>query len=101
MSFIISERLVNIINKKVESIVAKALEGQILNKEEIAFLFEVDHESEDSLHIQAASRELSAKTSNNLAEIHCHGINLGPCAIIKVCSSSSQQSFPKGSVFIY
>ena len=98
MSFIISERLVNMINKKVESIVAKALEGQILNKEEIAFLFEVDHESEDSLHIQAASRELSAKLSNNLAEIHCHvGINLGPCAHnCKWCSFAAvNKVFPK------
>jgi len=88
------------INGKVEWIVKKALAGEILNKEEIAFLLEVNHSTADSSFIQSASRELSRRLSNNLAEIHCHvGINLGPCAHnCQWCSFAAvNKVFPKGS----
>lgn len=88
------------IDRNVEGIVEKALAGELLNKEEMTFLFEIDYSSPESLFIQSSSRKLSGSLNKNLAEIHCHvGINLGPCPHnCKWCSFAAvNKVFPKAS----
>lgn len=88
------------INPKVEEIVGKAVSGKILNREEMTFLLEINHHSEESLYMQAASKSLSMRLSNNLAEVHSHvGVNLGPCGHnCKWCSFAAvNKVFPKAA----
>jgi biotin synthase len=88
------------INTLVESIVDKALAGELLNKDEIASLFRIAPLTAESSYIQSAARQISSRINNNLSEIHCHvGVNLGPCAHnCKWCSFASvNKVFPKAS----
>lgn len=66
--------------KTVRKIVDKALQGGVVTREECATLFSVPLLSEESYLIQFAAREISAKASGGLAEVHAQvGLNSGPC----------------------
>lgn len=68
-------------NKEVKSIIDSALAGKELQAAEIKTLFEVPVLSEESFHIQFASRTISEETCAGQAEIHGQvGVNSGPCA---------------------
>jgi len=89
------------VHSKVERIIDKASNGELLDRNEIAYLFEISPFTSESFYIQSAARQLSSRITDNLAEIHCHvGINLGPCAHnCKWCSFASvNKVFPKASI---
>lgn len=61
-------------------IVEKALDGVLINEDEIATLFEAPLFSTDSALIISASRQKSEKASDGLAEVHGQiGLNIAPC----------------------
>ena len=61
-------------------IVRKALNGAVLNQEEITRLFRIPLFSSESAMILAAAREKSERASNGLAEVHAQvGLNVAPC----------------------
>lgn len=89
------------LDSKTAAIVNKARAGELLNKNEMASLFEIDLFSPESYYIQSAAREISTKLSNNRAEIHSHiGVNLGLCIHnCKWCSFAAvNRVFPKASI---
>ncbi|HWP95408.1 MAG TPA: radical SAM protein [Syntrophomonadaceae bacterium] len=89
------------IRKDIANIVAKARAAELLQREDMAALFNVPTFSSDSTYIQSVAREISTLVSGNLAEIHCHiGINLGPCGRnCKWCSFAAvNKVFPKPSI---
>ncbi len=64
----------------VGEIIDKALQGAVLNEEEIAVLFGVPLFTRESARIVAAAREKSVKASSGLAEVHAQvGLNIAPC----------------------
>ncbi|GFN23492.1 radical SAM protein [Thermanaeromonas sp. C210] len=69
------------LRKEILYLVDKAKSGELLNREEMAMLFEIDPFTPESAYIRYASREISSKVSNNTAEVHAQvGINVGCCA---------------------
>ena len=64
----------------IDYIIEKSLQGEELNKEEIAALFAVETFSVNSFKIQLASRKKSILASNGKAEVHAQvGLNVSPC----------------------
>lgn len=64
----------------VREIIDKSLNGELPNKEEIAFLFGLPLFSRESAMVIAAAREKSAKASGGQAEVHAQvGLNTAPC----------------------
>ncbi len=89
------------IKSSIENIVDKSLAGELLNRTEMAVLFEVPAVSTEAAYIQSAARQLSSKLNDNRAEIHCHvGINLGLCKHnCQWCSFAAvNKVFPKASI---
>ncbi len=69
------------LDTRVERIVNRALAGELLNRNEMAVLFEIAPFTPESSYIETAARQLSSRLTDNTAEVHCHvGINLGNCA---------------------
>ena len=67
--------------KTVREIIKKALNGDLITREEIVRLFSVPLLSEESFYLQHAAREMSGKASGGFAEIHAQvGLNSGPCS---------------------
>lgn len=67
-------------NQKIDEIIHKTLEGQLLSAEELKELFSVDYLSEEAFKIQYASRKISEKSNQGRAEIHGQvGLNIAPC----------------------
>ncbi|WP_258360356.1 radical SAM protein [Moorella sulfitireducens (nom. illeg.)] len=90
-----------LIQKDIVYLVDKAKTGEMLNREEIATLFDTAPFTAEAAYIQHAAREISSKVSNNTAEVHAHvGINVGPCTRnCKWCSFAAvNKVFVKGSV---
>ena len=86
---------------KTITMVKKAMAGELLNKSEMAALFEIDLFTPESYYIQSAARKISTQLSNNRAEIHSHiGVNLGLCAHnCKWCSFAAvNRVFPQASI---
>lgn len=66
--------------KKVEDIIKKALDGGQITGDELKTLLAVNYLSEESFVIQYASRKMSAEASKGKAEVHAQmGINIGSC----------------------
>jgi biotin synthase len=64
----------------IQTTVDKALAGVTINKREIRALFSIPLFSRESYVLQWASRTMSARASNGLAEVHAQvGINISAC----------------------
>ena len=67
-------------NKNIDQIINKAINGGEITAPELRNLLTVDYLSEESYMIQYAARKISAAVSNGKAEVHAQvGINVGPC----------------------
>lgn len=68
------------LDKNIAQIINKALDGGVINAEELEALFAVNYLSEEAYMIQYASRKISETASKGKAEVHAQvGINVGPC----------------------
>ncbi|SHN57969.1 radical SAM protein [Desulfitobacterium chlororespirans] len=67
-------------DKKIDQIIRKAMDGGEINEEELLGLLSVHYLSEESFMIRYASRKMSEAASGGKAEVHAQvGIDNGPC----------------------
>ncbi len=65
---------------RTNDLVRKSLDGGLLEKEEVAYLFRVPIFSEESAVIQSAGYRKSQKACEGSAEVHAQvGLNIAPC----------------------
>ena len=68
------------LNSKTIDLVKKVFGGELLDREEIAYLFRLDHHTPEAGYLMGAADRLSRRAIGGKAEIHAQiGLNLAPC----------------------
>ena len=83
----------------INDLIAKSFNDERLSQKEIVSLLELPPSSSETYRLFAASRELSARLSDNHAEVHAQfAINLAPCPKnCMFCSFAVKNGIFKGS----
>ena len=69
-------------DSEVVKIINKALDGALINREEIIRLLSVKNLSKEAFAIQQAGREFTSELNDGLAEVHAHiGLDAAPCPV--------------------
>lgn len=85
-------------DKSISRIINKALDGNLLTRDEIIDLYSVEYLSEESFAIQLAGRRFTEELCDGEAEIHAHiGLDATPCPNdCKFCSFAVSAKVFKG-----
>lgn len=85
-------------DKEISRIINKALDGNLITRDEIVKLFSVEYLSEEAFAIQQAGRRFTTELCEGEAEIHAHiGLDATPCPNdCKFCSFAASAKIFKG-----
>ena len=85
-------------DSNITRIINKALDGNLLTREEIVDLYSVDYLSPEAFAIEQAGRHLTAELCDGEAEIHAHiGLDATPCPNdCKFCSFAASAKVFRG-----
>lgn len=65
---------------KIENIISKTQNGDVLNHEELVYLLQLPQDSSESYRVMAEANRLSKEITGNQAEVHAQfALNLAPC----------------------
>lgn len=86
------------VSKEISKIINKALDGNLITRQEIVELYSVDYLSEDAFAIQLAGRRFTEALCEGEAEIHAHiGLDATPCPNdCKFCSFAASAKIFRG-----